>query len=54
MYIFVHFLCTWLQEKCYTIATKPSVHVRVATNVVIGAPYSKHTRYLSETTQSSK
>ena len=41
-------------EKCYTITTKPSVHVRVATNVVIGAPYSKHTRYLSETTQSSK
>ena len=37
-------------EKCYcnTITTKPSVHVRVATNVVIGAPYSKHTRYLSE------
>ena len=40
--------------KCHTIIKKPSVHVRVANNVVIGAPYPKHTRYFSETTQSSK
>ena len=41
-------------EKCYTIITKPIVHIRVATNVVIGALYPKHTRYLSETTQNAR
>ena len=51
MYVFYLLPLHVATEKCYTIITKPIVHIRVATNVVMGALYPKHTRYLSETTQ---
>ena len=54
MYVFYLLPLHVATEKCYTIITKPIVHIRVATNVVIGALYPKHTRYLSETTQNAR
>ena len=54
MYIFCLLPLHVPTEKCYTIITKPIVHIRVATNVVMGALYPKHTRYLSETTQNAR
>ena len=54
MYVFYLLPLHVATEKCYTIITKPIVHIRFASNVVIGALYPKHTRYLSETTQNAR
>ena len=54
MYIFCLLPLHVASEKCYTLITKPIGHIRVATNLVIGALYPKYTRYLSETTQNAR